>query len=43
LSRLIADGSLKNAVTDMPTFDELPSALQRLADRKVVGKLVMVL
>jgi NADPH2:quinone reductase len=42
LSRLIADGSLKNAVTNMPTFDELPSALQRLADRQVVGKLVMV-
>jgi NADPH:quinone reductase len=42
LSRLIADGSLRNAVTSMPTFDELPSALQRLADRQVVGKMVMV-
>ena len=42
LSHLIADGSLKNAVTDMPTFAELPSALQRLADRQVVGKLVIV-
>jgi NADPH:quinone reductase len=42
LSRLIADGSLKNAITDMPTFDELPTALQRLADRRVVGKLVMI-
>ena len=42
LSRLIADGSLRNAVTATPTFDELPSALQRLADRRVVGKLVMV-
>jgi len=42
LSRLIADGSLKNAVTATPTFAELPSALQRLADRQVVGKLVMV-
>ncbi len=42
LSRLIADGSLRNAVTDTPTFAELPSALQRLADRRVVGKLVMV-
>jgi NADPH2:quinone reductase len=42
LSRLVADGSLRNAVTAMPTFDELPSALQRLADRQVVGKLVMV-
>jgi NADPH2:quinone reductase len=42
LSALIADGSLKNAVTDQPTFDALPTALQRLADRRVVGKLVMV-
>jgi NADPH2:quinone reductase len=42
LSALIADGSLKNAVTDLPTFDDLPTALQRLADRHVVGKLVMV-
>ena len=42
LSRLIDNGSLRNAVTAMPTFDELPSALQRLADRRVVGKLVMV-
>ena len=42
LSRLIGSGALRNAVTAMPTFDELPSALQRLADRKVVGKLVMV-
>ncbi|MDQ1511142.1 MAG: NADPH:quinone reductase [Actinomycetota bacterium] len=42
LSRLIDDGSLRNAITGMPTFDELPSALQRLADRRVIGKLVMV-
>jgi NADPH2:quinone reductase len=43
LSRLIADGSLRNAVTATPTFDELPDALQRLADRTVVGKLVVTL
>ena len=42
LSRLIASGALRNAITAMPTYDELPSALQRLADRNVVGKLVMV-
>ena len=43
LSRLVADGSLRNAITATPAFDELPSALQRLADRSVIGKLVMVL
>ena len=42
LSRLVAEGTLRNAVTATPTFDELPSALQRLADRTVIGKLVMV-
>ena len=42
LSRLVAEGTLRNAVTATPTFDELPSALQRLADRGVIGKLVMV-
>jgi NADPH2:quinone reductase len=42
LSRLIASGDLRNAVTATPSYDELPSALQRLADRSVVGKLVMI-
>ncbi len=42
LSRLVADGALRNAVTATPTFAELPDALQRLADRRVVGKLVMI-
>jgi len=42
LSRLIADGMLRNAVTATPSFADLPTALQRLADRNVVGKLVMV-
>jgi NADPH:quinone reductase len=42
LSRLVADGKLLNAVTATPTFDELPEALQRLADRSTIGKLVMV-
>jgi NADPH2:quinone reductase len=42
LSGLIADGGLRNAVTDQVTFDELPAAVQRMADRGVVGKLVMV-
>ena len=43
LSRLIAEGALRNAVTTTPTFDELPSALQRLADRRTIGKTVMAL
>jgi NADPH2:quinone reductase len=43
LSRLIADGSLQNAITATLAFDELPNELQRLADRRAIGKLVMVL
>ncbi len=39
---LVDDGRLRNAVTAEVPFDELPSALQRLADRRVLGKLVMV-
>ena len=39
---LVRDGRLRNAVTDQVPFDELPQALQRMADRGVVGKLVMV-
>jgi NADPH:quinone reductase len=42
LSELIANGQLRNAVTAEVTFDDLPAALQRMADRAVVGKLVMV-
>ena len=42
LSALVADGRLRNAVTAEVPFDELPAALQRMADRAVVGKLVMV-
>jgi hypothetical protein len=38
----VADGKLRNAVTATPTFAELPDAVQRLADRRVVGKLVMI-
>ena len=29
-------------MTDQVAFDDLPQALQRMADRGVVGKLVMV-
>ena len=43
LSRLVATGKLRNAITATPTFDELPTALQRLADRTTIGKLVMLL
>jgi NADPH2:quinone reductase len=42
LSVLIGDGRLRNAVTAEVPFAELPAALQRMADRTVVGKLVMV-
>lgn len=42
LSTLISDGRLRTAVTESVSFDELPSALQRLADRQVIGKLVLV-
>jgi NADPH2:quinone reductase len=42
LSVLVAGGQLQNAVTAEVPFDELPAALQRLADRSVIGKLVMV-
>lgn len=42
LSGLVTDGRLRNAVTAEVPFDDLPNALQRMADRSVVGKLVMV-
>jgi NADPH2:quinone reductase len=42
LDALVSDGRLRNAVTAEIPFDELPAALQRMADRGVVGKLVMV-
>jgi NADPH2:quinone reductase len=42
LAALVVDGRLRNAVTAQVPFDELPKALQRMADRGVVGKLVMV-
>jgi NADPH:quinone reductase len=42
LSALIADGRLRNAVTSTVAFADLPSALQQIADRSVIGKLVVV-
>ncbi|MCU1378268.1 MAG: NADPH:quinone oxidoreductase family protein [Acidimicrobiales bacterium] len=42
LAALVRDGRLRNAVTAEVPFAELPKALQRMADRGVVGKLVMV-
>jgi NADPH2:quinone reductase len=42
LAGLVGDGRLRNAVTAEVPFAELPVALQRMADRSVVGKLVMV-
>ena len=41
LSGLIQDGRLRNAVTATIPFDQLPQALQSLADNKVIGKLVL--
>ena len=43
LAGLVVNGKLRNAVTEEVSFDELPAAVQRLADRSVIGKLVMVL
>jgi NADPH2:quinone reductase len=42
LSDLVREGKLRNAVTEQVSFDDLPQALQRMADRGIVGKLVMV-
>jgi NADPH2:quinone reductase len=42
LAALVRDGRLRNAVTEQVSFDDLPQALERMADRGVVGKLVMV-
>jgi NADPH2:quinone reductase len=42
LAALVADGRLRNAVTAEVPFGDLPSALQQMADRGVVGKRVLV-
>jgi NADPH2:quinone reductase len=42
LAGLVDDGRLRNAVRAEVPFADLPAALQRMADRAVVGKLVMV-
>jgi NADPH2:quinone reductase len=42
LSRLVAEGTLRNAVTSTPSWAELPQTVQRLADRAFIGKAVMV-
>jgi NADPH:quinone reductase len=42
LSGLVRDGRLRNAVRAEIPFAELPEALQRMADRAVIGKLVVV-
>jgi NADPH:quinone reductase len=42
LATLVGDGRLRNAVRAEVPFHDLPGALQRMADRAVVGKLVMV-
>jgi NADPH2:quinone reductase len=42
LAALVGEGGLRNAVTERIPFDDLPGALQRMADRRVIGKMVMV-
>ncbi len=42
LSALVDEGGLRNAVTERVSFEDLPGAVQRVADRRVVGKTVMV-
>ena len=42
LAGLVADGKLRNAVTAAIPFDDLATAAQSMADRGVVGKLVLV-
>ena len=42
LTGLVTDGRLRNAVTGEVPFDDLPAGLQRMADRGVVGKRVVV-
>ena len=41
LAALVGDGGLRTAVGPVVDFDALPQALQRLADRAVIGKLVL--
>jgi len=41
LSDLLTAGTLRNAVTAHVPFDEVPRGVQTLADRAVIGKLVM--
>jgi len=42
LASLVDDGSLRNAVTTEHRFDDLPEALQQVAERRLVGKSVLV-
>lgn len=42
LTGLVGDGRLRNSVTAEVPFHELPTALQHMADRAVIGKRVLV-
>jgi NADPH2:quinone reductase len=42
LADLVADGRLRNAVTGEIAWADLPTALQRMAERAVIGKQVLV-
>jgi NADPH2:quinone reductase len=43
LNELFATGAISSGVTNAVTFDELPAALERLADRTAMGKTVVVM
>ena len=41
LGELVATGAIRSTVTSRAAFDELPQALERLADRRAAGKSVL--
>jgi NADPH:quinone reductase-like Zn-dependent oxidoreductase len=43
LNDLFASGAINSGLTATVAFDDLPAALERLADRKAMGKTVVVL
>jgi NADPH2:quinone reductase len=43
LNDLFASGAINSGLTNTVTFDELPAALERLADRTAMGKTVVLM
>ena len=41
LCGLVARGEIRSTVDEIVPFDELPTALERLASREILGKLVL--